>query len=238
MDPLLETARAHDLVVVEDACEAPGAKYRGRPVGSLGDAAAFSFYPNKPLTTGEGGMVTTRHDDWARRVRSLRNQGREDGGTEPVHERLGYNYRLGEMSAALGLVQLERIEELLGRRDRVARWYAERLAGEERVRLLAIAPTTTRMCWFGCVLEVDAAVDRDRVQPALDARGIPSRAYFRPVHLQPAYRDRLGYRPGDFPVAEARGARTLALPFSGTMTEGQVERVCTELAAVLAGAAS
>jgi perosamine synthetase len=237
MEPLCETARVHDLAVIEDACEAPGAAYRGRPVGSLGDAAAFSFYPNKPLTSGEGGMAVTRHAGWHRLFESLRNQGRDGDGSEPVHHRLGWNYRLDELSAALGLAQLERVDELVGRRDRVAAWYAERLADLDRARLLPVAPTTTRMGRFGCVLRLDATLDRERVMRALEERGVPTRAYFRPIHLQPFHRERLGHREGDFPVAEAVGRSTLALPFSGTLTEAQVERVCTELRTVLAGEA-
>jgi dTDP-4-amino-4,6-dideoxygalactose transaminase len=233
MDPLLGTARAHDLRVVEDACEAPGARYRDRPVGSIGDAAAFSFYPNKPLTCGEGGMAVTRHAGWADLFRSLRNQGRDGDATEPVHHRIGFNYRLDELSAALGLAQLERAEELATRRERVAGWYAARLGGLERVAPLPLAATTTRACRFGCVVRLDAALDRDAVMRALDAGGIETRAYFRPIHLQPAYRERFGPREGAFPVAERLGRTTLALPFSGTMTEAQVDRVCTALGEAL-----
>jgi dTDP-4-amino-4,6-dideoxygalactose transaminase len=233
MDPLLKAARQHDLVVIEDACEAVGAEYKGRKVGTLGDASVFAFYPNKQMTTGEGGMISTDRDDWDVLFRSLRNQGRDvfDGWLN--HSRLGYNYRLDEMSAALGLTQLGRIEELLARRQQVASWYNERLAEVELVKTPHIASTTTRMSWFVYVIRLAPEVDRDQLIGYLEQRGIPSRVYFTPIHLQPFYVKRFGYRAGDFPITEMASKSCLALPFSGVMKESQVDYVCEQLVAAL-----
>lgn len=227
MDPLVEVARSQDLAVIEDACEAIGAAYKGRPAGSLGDAAVFAFYPNKQVTAGEGGMIVTSREPWAGLFRSLRNQGRDvfDGWLN--HTRLGYNYRLDELSAALGLAQLNRLDELLAKRARVAAWYQERLAGVECVETPRIAESTTRMSWFVYVVRILPPARRDLVVRLLAERGIPSRPYFTPIHLQPFYRQRFGYRDGDFPVTEHLGAVSLALPFSGVMTEEQVDTVCS-----------
>jgi dTDP-4-amino-4,6-dideoxygalactose transaminase len=233
MDPLLGAARRHDLAVIEDACEAIGAEYKGRKAGTLGDAAVFAFYPNKQMTTGEGGMISTDRDDWAALFRSLRNQGRDvfDGWLN--HSRLGYNYRLDEMSAALGLAQLRRVEELLARRDQVANWYNERLAGVELIRTPHINGTTTRMSWFVYVIRLAPQVDRDQLVAQLERHGIPARVYFTPIHLQPFYVQGFGYRVGDFPVTESASKSCLALPFSGVMTESQVDYVCEQLVTVL-----
>ncbi|MCZ7574919.1 MAG: DegT/DnrJ/EryC1/StrS family aminotransferase [Ardenticatenaceae bacterium] len=154
MDPILRVAREYGLAVIEDACEALGAEYKGRKAGSFGDAAVFAFYPNKQITTGEGGMLVTDREAWASLFRSLRNQGRDVFDAWLNHTRLGYNYRLDELSAALGLAQLGRLDELLAKRARVAGWYHERLAGVELVERPYIAPTTTRMSWFVYVVRI------------------------------------------------------------------------------------
>jgi dTDP-4-amino-4,6-dideoxygalactose transaminase len=241
MDPILEVAREYNLAIIEDACEALGAAYKGRRIGSSDPKSeirnpkctVFAFYPNKQITTGEGGMIVTNNDDWAALFRSLRNQGRDVHDAWLNHTRLGYNYRMDEMSAALGLAQLGRIEELLAKRERVAQWYNERLKDVEGVQIPYIAPTTTRMSWFVYVIRLAPEIDRNAVMAALEERGIPSRPYFTPIHLQPFYRERFGYREGDFPVTEAVARSTLALPFSSVMTEEQVEYVCEQLVAVL-----
>jgi len=233
LDPILEVAHEHGLAVIEDACEALGSEYKGRRVGTLGDAGVFAFYPNKQMTTGEGGMIVTNRPEWDALFRSLRNQGRDVFDAWLNHTRLGYNYRLDEMSAALGLAQLGRIEELLAKRDRVARWYNERLAGVEGVRVPFIAPSTTRMSWFVYVVRFAPKVDRTAVMGHLEEAGIPSRPYFTPIHLQPFYAARFGYRRGDFPVTEALGDTCLALPFSSVMGEGEVDYVCQHLASAL-----
>lgn len=229
MDPLIDTARNYDLAIIEDACEAIGAAYKERPAGSLGDAAVFAFYPNKQITTGEGGMIVTNREAWAHLFRSLRNQGRDvfDGWLN--HTRLGYNYRLDELSAALGLVQLQRLDEILAKRARVAAWYNERLAGVEWIETPRIAPTTTHMSWFVYVVRILPPAQRDTVVRLLAEFGIPSRPYFTPIHLQPFYREQFGYRGGEFPVTEHLGSVSLALPFSSVMTEAQVDAVCEAL---------
>ncbi|GIW50676.1 MAG: polysaccharide biosynthesis protein [Gemmatimonadales bacterium] len=233
MDAILQVAQQHDLIVIEDACEAIGAEYKGRKTGTLGDVAVFAFYPNKQMTTGEGGMIVTSRREWDALFRSLRNQGRDIDDEWLTHSRLGYNYRLDEMRAALGLAQLSRIEELLAKRAQVAGWYNDRLRDLEGVQIPYIAPTTTRMSWFVYVIRLAPEIDRDAVMKWLAERGVPSRPYFPPIHLQPFYREKFGYRRGDFPVAEAAGDRCLALPFSGVMTEDQVECVCEQLRAVI-----
>ncbi|MBK9711905.1 MAG: DegT/DnrJ/EryC1/StrS family aminotransferase [Kouleothrix sp.] len=233
MDPIHATARRHELAVIEDACEAIGSEYKGRAAGTLGDAAVFAFYPNKQMTTGEGGMVVTDNPAWDELFRSLRNQGRDVFDAWLNHSRLGYNYRLDELSAALGLAQIRRIDQMLEGRARVAGWYNERLAGLEPVERPYIAPTTTRMSWFVYVVRVLEPASRDEVLRGLEAAGIPSRPYFTPIHLQPFYRNTFGYQRGDFPVTERLGDVSLALPFSGVMTEAQVDYVCEHLRRLL-----
>ena len=230
-DPIRAVAERHDLVIIEDSCEALGAEYKGRKAGTLGDVGVFAFYPNKQMTTGEGGMIVTGRDDWDALFRSLRNQGRDVFDAWLNHTRLGYNYRMGEMSAALGVSQLRRIEELLAKRERVAEWYNERLVDVEGVQIPYIGPTTTRMSWFVYVVRFAPEIGRNRVVAQLKKQGIPSRPYFTPIHLQPFYVQKFGYQRGDFPVTEEAGDTCLALPFSSVMTEEQVEYVCLALKA-------
>jgi len=229
MDVIHRTAERHGLAVIEDACEAVGAEYKGRKAGALGDAGIFAFYPNKQMTTGEGGMIVTGREDWAALFRSLRNQGRDVFDAWLNHSRLGYNYRMGEMNAALGLAQLERIEELLAKRERVAGWYNQRLQEMEGVTIPHISAATTRMSWFVYVVRLAPEIDRDRVMMDLQEQGIPSRPYFAPIHLQTFYRQRFGFGEGHFPVTEAIARSVLALPFYGELAEGQVDLVCSAL---------
>jgi perosamine synthetase len=231
--PIREIARRHNLAVIEDSCEAIGAEYKDRKAGALGDVAVFAFYPNKQMTTGEGGMIVTDRENWDALFRSLRNQGRDVFDAWLNHTRLGYNYRMDEMSAALGSSQLRRVEELLARRERVAGWYNERVVDIKGVQAPYIAPTTTRMSWFVYVVRIAPGVGRDRVMARLKEQGIPSRPYFTPIHLQPFYVQKFGYRRGDFPITEEAGDTCLALPFSGVMTEEQVDYVCDALKAVV-----
>ncbi len=232
-DPILEAARPRGLKVIEDSCEALGATYKGRPAGTLGDYGVFAFYPNKQITTGEGGMVVTGDEAAASLMRALRNQGRAPGDTWLAHTHLGYNYRLDEMSAALGAVQMSRLEELLDKRAQVAAWYAERLADIPGVEPPHIRPETTRMSWFVYVVRFDPALNRDEIIRRLAGEGIPARPYFAPIHLQPYMVERFGYRPGMYPVTEDLGRRGAALPFSGVMSEAQVEAVCAALRRIL-----
>ena len=241
MEAIMATAREHDLAVVEDACEALGAEVEGQQVGTFGHAAVLAFYPNKQMTTGEGGMLLTDDDEWARLFRSLRNQGRDDAstglsagdGTWLRHVRLGYNYRLPELSAALGVAQMGRLDELLRKRERVAAWYAEWLRGIAGVEAPYVSPRTTRMSWFVYVVRLLPGVDREAVMDRLARQGIPTRPYFPPIHLQPLYRERFGYREGDFPRTEDASRRTLALPFHGNLGEAEVETVCRALEGAL-----
>lgn len=233
MDPILEVAREYGLAVIEDSCEALGAEYKGRQAGTLSDAGVFAFYPNKQMTTGEGGMIVTGREDWANLFLSLRNQGRDVFDAWLNHTRLGYNYRMDEMSAALGLVQVGRLNDLLDRRARVAAWYDECLVDVDLVERPVVVDTTTRMSWFVYVVRIQPPAQRNEVMRLLEEQGIPSRPYFTPVHLQPFYRETFGYHRGDFPVTEHLGDVSLALPFSSVMTEEQVEIVCNCLADAL-----
>lgn len=232
MTPLRQIARHHGLSLIEDACEALGSEYRGSKAGSWGDAAVFGFYANKPITTGEGGMVATDRQDWADLFRSLRNQGRDAFNERLQHDRLGFNYRMDALSAALGLAQLRRIQQLLERREKVARWYDDLLSGLGWIERPVIEQAARRTSWFSYTIRIRPPLTRDVVLQALAQRNIPSRVYFPPIHLQKPYREAFGYRPGDFPNAERIGATSLALPFSGVMSEEQVELVCRALSQI------
>jgi dTDP-4-amino-4,6-dideoxygalactose transaminase len=232
-DQLLPIAEKYGLDIIEDSCEAFGSEFRGESAGSFGRAAVFAFYPNKQMTTGEGGVVVTDDGDWAAMIRSLRNQGRAPGDTWLAHSYLGYNYRLDELSAALGVVQVARLDELIEKRGRVADWYSKQLSEIEGIEVPWVTPETTRMSWFVYVVRFDPSIDRDGVVRELKVLGIPSRPYFAPIHMQKYMVDRFGYRQGDFPIAEDLGKRGLALPFSSVMTEGEVERVCEGLRGVV-----
>ncbi len=229
MDPILEVGARHGVAVIEDACEAIGAEYKGGKAGAMGDVGVLAFYPNKQITTGEGGMIITDKSEWADLFRSLRNQGRDVFDVWLNHSRLGYNYRMDELSAALGQAQMGRLEEMLAKRERVAGWYNEFLAGAELIERPSVAPSTSRMSWFVYVVRIRPPGSRDKVMQALARDGIPSRRYFSPIHLQPFYRERFGYERGDLSVTEFLGDVSLALPFSGVMGEEQVAWVCERL---------
>jgi dTDP-4-amino-4,6-dideoxygalactose transaminase len=233
MDPIRATADQHGLVVIEDSCEALGATYKGRPAGTLGDFGIFAFYPNKQMTTGEGGVIVTDDEQAADFMRALRNQGRDPGDTWLQHTHLGYNYRMDEMSAALGVVQLNRLQELLAKRDQVAGWYGERMSEIPGVEIPYVEPFSTRMSWFVYVVRFDAKINRDALASRLEAKGVPARPYFAPIHLQPYMVERFGWREGDFPVTENLGRRSLAVPFSGVMSEEQVDYVCRTVREVI-----
>ena len=228
-DRIRSASKESGMVVIEDSCEALGAEYKRNKAGTLGDFGVFAFYPNKQITTGEGGVIITNDGQGAEMMRALRNQGRAPGDTWLSHTYLGYNYRLDEMSAALGVAQMNRLEELLRKREKVAGWYEERLAEISGVQAPVVEPSTTRMSWFVYVMRFDPQIDRDAMAKRLEERGVPVRPYFLPIHLQPYMVERFGYREGDFPVTEDLGRRGLALPFSGVMTEEEVEFVCTTI---------
>ena len=238
MNELQAVCAAHGLLLIEDACEAVGAEYRGRKVGTFGKAAVFSFYPNKQVTMGEGALITTDDPHWASLMRSLRNQGRSAMGLGFSHEHLGYNYRLDELSAALGLAQLRRIDDLLARRERVAARYGELLSDMPGITLRRILPSTTRPSSFVYVIQLHPGTDRSRVMAHLEERRIPSRIYFSPIHLQPYYRKRFGYREGDFPVTERVAASILALPFHANLLPDDMQYVADALRSAVVRAAA
>ncbi len=225
------------LPIVEDACEALGAVHAdGTAVGSRGHPAVFAFYANKQMTTGEGGMLTTADPAIKERVDSERNQGRAPDMDWLDHDRLGFNYRLSDVACAIGLAQLERLDELLAARARVAALYREALAGIEELGLPCedgAGQVGERRGWFVFVVQVPRGRDRDEVIRALRAGGVQSKPYLPAIHLYRFYRDRFGHRPGEFPICEDVAARSIALPFFGAMTEGQVARVSGALRAAL-----
>ncbi len=234
-DPIRAIADRRGLRLIEDSCEALGGRHKGRMAGTLGDAGVFGFYPNKQITTGEGGMIITDDDVLAAECRSLRNQGRGPDGGWLAHERLGYNFRLADINCALGIVQLSRIDEILTGRARVAEMYLARLADEPRISVQRILPDC-RISWFVFVVRLNdeySQADRDRFLTVLREKGIGCNNYFVPIHLQPFYREQFGFKEGDFPICEALAARTIALPFHARLTEADVERVVRELKVLL-----
>ena len=236
MDQVMRIARRHGLPVVEDACEALGATYKRRKAGTFGVASTFAFYPNKQMTTGEGGMIATGDDRLADLARSMRNQGRDPHAGWLAHARLGYNYRLSDINCALGLSQLARVEKFIAARERVAARYIRKLSEVEE--LVMPAPYRQgRISWFVFVVRLAdrfTARHRDAVMAALSARGIGTNNYFSPVHLQKFYREQFGYKPGDFPVTEKIAARTIALPFSNRLAPRDQDLVIETLKAAIA----
>lgn len=227
-------AERHDLGIVEDACEALGGSHAdGTPVGGRGHPAVFGFYANKQLTTGEGGMITLGDAAMKRRIDSERNQGRAPDMGWLDHDRLGFNYRLSDIACALGLAQLERLEDMLAARKRVAGRYREALGGIEGLQLPCEDTGGDVRGWFVFVLQLPRGVDRDATVRALAELGVQSKPYLPAIHLMSFYRERFGHREGEFPVCEDIAARSLALPFFPAMTEGQVGRVAEALARVL-----
>jgi perosamine synthetase len=232
-----EIATRHGLFIVEDACEALGAAHAdGTPVGARGHLAVFAFYPNKQMTTGEGGVVICPTPEAKQRIDSERNQGRAPDMSWLDHDRLGFNYRLSDIACALGIAQLERLDELLDGRRRAAALYGEALAGIEDVELPWPDSGGDRRSWFVYVVKLPADVDRDATIEALRGRGVDSKPYLPAIHLMSFYRERFGHREGEFPVCEDVARRSLALPFFPQITEGQVAMVAEALREVLAAA--
>jgi perosamine synthetase len=232
------------LGMLEDACQALGAHdARGRKIGMDGNPATFAFYANKQMTTGEGGILITPDREVAEQTRSERNQGRAPDLGQVEHDRLGFNYRLTDLHAAIGIAQLERLDEMLNARENVAALYRERLtqlgaepAGEDDPDDLALPCENRgdeRRSWFVFCVQLPEGTDRDAVIASLAEDGIASKAYLPCVHLMPPYQERFGFSGGEFPVAERVAERSLALPFFTSMTEGQVDRVCTALGEAL-----
>ncbi len=231
---IAEIADAHGLGVLEDACEALGGiDEDGSRIGARGNIACFGFYPNKQMTTAEGGMITCANVELRDRFVSERNQGRVGGMERVEHGRLGYNYRMSELSAALGVAQLERLDEMLDGRARVASLYNERLAEVDGLQLPCADRRSARRSWFIYVVQLPKDVDREGVIKELAEQGIASKAYMPAIHLQPYYRERYGFVGGEFPVCENAAETTLALPFFPDIEESQVDRVCEKLRSVL-----
>lgn len=247
MDRYAQIAAKHEILLLEDSCEALGARHAGRPCGSFGRAGAFGFYPNKQITTGEGGMLVTDDSALAESARSLRNQGRDsfptaDGGSEGPklgawlqHQRIGFNYRMSEITAAIGVGQMQRFDEIIERRQRVASMYIDRLAANEHIVLPTVLPNS-EPTWFVFVVRLATgytADERDRIITGLRNHDIGAAPYFPCIHLQPPYREQFGFREGMFPVAESIAGRTIALPFFGEMTAREVDLVSQTLEVML-----
>jgi dTDP-4-amino-4,6-dideoxygalactose transaminase len=233
LDELRSIANEHGLTLIQDSCEALGGEYKGAPIGSHGPSAVFAFYPNKQITTGEGGMVTTHSEDEWRVLRSLRNQGRGDSGGWLEHVRLGYNYRLSDVGAALGLGQLDKLEEILALRSSVAERYGELLAGVDGVEAPCADDADHKRSWFVYVIALPDNDARERVIAHFEREGIGYNRYLPSIHLQPYIRERYGFREGMCPVSEDASARTLALPFFTALERDAQERVAEALAAAL-----
>jgi perosamine synthetase len=235
MDRFVEIAKRHRLALIEDACEALGAEFASRPVGSFGDCAVLGFYPNKQITTGEGGAILTRDSAHAARLRSLRNQGRTPGAGWLEHAEIGFNYRLSEMACALGRVQLERIHEILALRRAAAERYDALLAEIPGLERPALTLPRRTISWFVYVLRLgadrgpDTGGLRDRVRQALAAEGIATARYFAPIHQLPAWRDSQSAKSAHLPVTESTALRVLALPFFNRLTPSQQEQVAKSL---------
>lgn len=245
MDRIEQIAQQHEIPLIEDACEALGGMCKGRPAGSFGRVSVFGFYPNKQITTGEGGVIVTDDDHLADLCRSLRNQGRpvtahdangvsgSASGSWLAHERLGYNYRLSEIAAALGVAQLERLDAILAQRRRVAAMYLHRLMDWDDLIVPTLEPGCEEdMSWFVFVVrlcDLYGRTERDRIITGLRRHEVGASNYFPCIHLQPFYRQQFGYQRGDFPIAENASDRTIALPFFNRMDETQVELVCHTL---------
>ena len=230
-DRIAEIAARHNLVVIEDSCEALGSVLNGKKAGTFGTVSVFAFYPNKQVTTGEGGMILADDDDLADMCVSLRNQGRGKDSSWLGHERLGYNFRLSDINCALGIVQLSRIDQIKTKRRQVASWYQEMLADDHRL----IVPVEKKDCdisWFVFVVRLAGDYtlqQRDKILEAMKGKGIQVSNYFPPVHLQPFMTERFGYEQGDFPVTESVSRRTIALPFYNNLKKDEVAIVCRHL---------
>jgi perosamine synthetase len=236
--PAFESLAAErGLWMVEDSCEALGAVHSdGIPVGARGHLSVFGFYPNKQMTTGEGGAVVCPDEAVKQRIDSERNQGRAPDMDWLDHDRLGFNYRLDELSCALGLAQIERLDELLAGRARVAATYAEVLADVEELELPCPDADGDRRSWFVYVVQLPRGVDRDAAVVAMRERGVDTKPYLPAIHLMSFYRERYGHREGEFPVCEDVAARSLALPFFPQLTASEIERVTEALREVIESA--
>lgn len=225
---LREIASKHHLFLIEDAAEAIGSAYNGNKAGSLADAAIFSFYPNKQITTAEGGIVVTNNGELAENMLSMRSQGRAETGQWLTHERLGYNYRLSELHAALGVAQMERIDEIISKRFNVAKQYNERLKSIQFLEIPKIHPLVTTMSWFVYVIRVESSI-RDTLLQYLTDNGIGCKPYFTPIHTQSFYMSEYGYKRGIYPVTETAGDTCIAIPFFTNISDCEIDYVVETL---------
>lgn len=236
MRPIMELARKHNLKVIEDACESVAAEYKGQKVGTFGDMAAFSFYPNKQMTTGEGGMIVTSDEKIDSLCRSLRNQGRSQNMQWLNHERLGYNYRMPEVAAVLGIAQLKKLLPVIEGRRKIASWYNDEIKKYDN---LLSAPEThpdNTHTWFLYVARIkDPQINRDEVIKKMAELGIATKPYLPSIHLFDFYRQKFGFREGDFPVSESISSSAIALPFYIGLEKPDIEYICQKLAQVLKG---
>jgi perosamine synthetase len=233
LDELRTLADKHGLALIDDSCEAFGAEYRGAPLGSHGTSSVFAFYPNKQLTTGEGGMVVTHSEEEWHLIRSLRNQGRPEPGGWLEHVRLGFNYRLSDIAAALGIGQIERLDEILVRRSEAANRYTELLGPVDGLELPAADDADHRRSWFVYVVLFPDTAVRERIVAAFEREGIGFNRYLPSLHLQPYLQERFGFEEGLCPVAEDASSRSLALPFFTGIEAAAQERVAGVLASAL-----
>ena len=233
LDELRAIADRHGLALIDDSCEAFGAEYKGAQLGSQGPSAVFAFYPNKQITTGEGGIVTTHSEEEWRLLRSLRNQGRGDEGGWLEHVRLGFNYRIDDVRAAIGIGQLEKLDEILALRSAVAKRYDELLAGLPGVELPCADDAEHKRSWFVYVIALPDNETRERVIATFERQQIGFNRYLPSIHLQPYMRERFGFREGMCPVSEDASSRTLALPFFTALDRDAQERVAEVLSAAL-----
>lgn len=235
LDKVSEIAKKHNLPLIEDSCEALGSELNGKKAGTFGTMSVFGFYPNKQITTGEGGMILTDNDSLADMCVSLRNQGRATDGTWLGHDRLGYNFRLSDINCALGIVQLSRIDQIKTKRLQVAKWYQQMLADEPRL-IVPAEPDGCDMSWFVFVVRLADGFTldhRELILRAMRNENIQVSNYFSPVHLQPFMVEKFGYKQDDFPVTEAVCKSTIALPFHNNLAKDEVAIVCKTLKEVL-----
>ncbi len=229
MDPLMEICEEENILVIEDAAEAHGATYKSRMVGTLGHVACFSFFPNKNMTTGEGGMVTTNNDELAEKMRIYRHQGQKGRYNHVV---LGFNYRMTEMQAALGIVQLKRLEWILERKNEIAKVYDELFEEVNGVETPLVAPYTTRHSYFLYTI-LFKKHDRDKVADFLENKGVQTRVCFPPIHIQPYYRERFGYKPEDYPKSYKAYTEILNIPTHPKLTKKEQKYIVDNIKAAI-----
>ncbi|MBU2562309.1 MAG: DegT/DnrJ/EryC1/StrS family aminotransferase [Nanoarchaeota archaeon] len=227
MDLIEKIAQKYNLRIIEDACEAIGAEYHGKKIGARNHLSVFSFYPNKQITTAEGGVVVTNNEKEYNFIKKLSNQGRPLNTSEMIHEIIGYNYRLNELSCVLGIEQLKKVDFILKKREKVALEYTKRLKNFKEIT--TPYADENKKSWFVYVIKLKKGLNREKIIQFLKKNGIQSRAYFPSIHLQPIYKKLFNYKQGDFPICEEVSSSTLALPFFTQMNSKEIDEVCRVL---------